>query len=341
MPISFSNFSTTPGDFYIGGNLFQRSDMKFFSFKIYSMPFPPTEIGFPFIGGGIVKSIVKHHLYNKESIQSIELDKEYQLSYIRTSTELVKRNQYIQDDTVYIFGGYSGDKLLKKYQLNKSIMEFIEYSNTVFGSNTTCLYDGDRFIYLLGVTMQGIDTLSRIMRFDISTDQLDTEYSDLLAPRFCSSGCFDGKGNIYLWGGTKKEKGLYTYNYYIEKFNITNKKSEIIFEIDKNEINTSLFSILFHENQLYFSNGPMLYRYNLLSNQVSKFNFTSNISKIFYFEPKNQLIAINLDIFKGQSNIYVEDLSTLEIDKRDLFKLEYTISIPTSTIQPSICFFLK
>eukprot|EP01132_Coremiostelium_polycephalum_P008522 gene8522-10476_t len=58
------------------------------------------------VGENQLLSISKHQLFsNNGSSQSIELKTEYQFGCIQRSTVLVKKNQFIQDDTIFMFGG--------------------------------------------------------------------------------------------------------------------------------------------------------------------------------------------------------------------------------------------
>eukprot|EP01132_Coremiostelium_polycephalum_P004822 gene4822-6010_t len=177
------------------------------------------------------------------------------------------------------------------------------------------------------------------MRYDISNDSLDLKYSELNEPRYYSSVCFDGERYIYLWCGHGPSKPINN----IERFDIINKKSEIILEIPDYEISTWEACIIIHENQLYFSNGLQFYRYNLQNEQLSKFESTTEFTTIYYYQPKNQFIAISLDVNKGITNVYIEDLSTFDITSQNtqdktLFKLEYSFNISISKFHPSIIF---
>eukprot|EP01132_Coremiostelium_polycephalum_P002214 gene2214-2729_t len=189
------------------------------------------------------KQIFSHILSNGDEGQSIELDKEYSLNSIKTSTILIKKNQFIKDDTIYIFGSNNKDKSIKKYTINNNNrLEIIE-NKVVIGTCPTVIYDGGKYIYIFGGHIfeskfvgSRLYESKRIMRFDISIDQLDQDFSaQLTVGRSYSSGCFDGVRYFYLLNGfTENSKILNN----IERFDLETKKSEIIFTFNNDEEDT-------------------------------------------------------------------------------------------------------
>eukprot|EP01132_Coremiostelium_polycephalum_P004141 gene4141-5181_t len=284
----------------------------------------------------------------------LKCDQPYDLRAIRTSSVYIKKNQYLKEDTLFIIGSNNTDKTIKRCRPGKKDKKITFQSRDYyfnFGSNSTCIYDGGKFIYIFGGykidkskegnggggSNENNDELKKIVRFNLTNQLLDTNYSHLSGSRYYSQGCYDGHRYFYLFGGLNQDHKIQLN---IERFDTVTKKSEIILEIPtkiRNPTNYSVAEIIYHNNHLYFSVQTTFYKLSLdplQPTQLLQFSIPSYLAYLylqqnqfigFYFDTKEKVIKVYCELLDSFQKEYQSDLKfkfiySFQVDEPDLIR---------------------
>eukprot|EP01132_Coremiostelium_polycephalum_P007630 gene7630-9387_t len=262
-----------------------------------------------------ITNIKRYQLLKPDYCQVIKIDSESHIVSTLNSTVYVKKNQYIQVDKIFIFGGNETMSIkiliINPLKVNEPIQSEFITTKVTYGSSCTCVYDGGKYIYIFGGYTSSYSSnlksiMKRIMRFDIRDNTLDQNFSKSKFCRKGSFGCSDGKRFIYLTGGLDKEGNNI---YRIDRFDFETRKME-----ELNSFNYVPRNILYYKDHLYYIIEDNFCQHNLENNQFTTFKTSVTLSNLFFDSFCRQFIAFENS--GSQIKVYCQDASFLSEENK-------------------------